>query len=183
MNFRPLIAALAAASLFACGQNIVAEDENAVVGDNTSRSDEVKGGAATSGGGGGGKAPAAIPMKVQSAAAQPGPFATSFSINATRDLFFAFDMPSTKTGSHVAAYEIFTPGGAVYQRNEVLFAAGQAAVGAEVQAEVISGGFRTWSSIPVAATVIQQLAMTGTWAVKVQLDGVQVASSTFTLNP
>jgi hypothetical protein len=173
MNFRSTAAVTAALTVFACGQQVVAEDETATAGVNTAQSDALKQTRAGS----------TIAMRVRTSASQPGPFATSFSINATYDLFFAFDFPSTKSGSHVAAFEVFTPGGALYQRTDVAFAAGQAAVGNEVQADLISGGFRVWASMPLAGTMIQQSAMTGKWSTKVLLDGVPVASSTYTLNP
>jgi hypothetical protein len=182
MHFRPTIAALAAASLLACGPQNLVEDTGGVAETDFGVSrDEAK----PSGGGstGGKKAPTAIAMKVQESASQDGTFATSFSINATYTLFFAFDLPSTKSGAHLARYEIITPGGSPYQVFEVPFAAGQAAVGAEAQADLISGGYRVWASMPVAGTFIQQGQLTGAWTAKVFLDGVQVASNTYTLNP
>lgn len=171
MTLTRSLAAVAALSLFACGQEVVAEDEGTGFGPGEAQSDALKTSKRTS----------AIAMKVQVAAAQTGAFATSFSIDATYDLFHAFDVPSTKAGSHVATYEIYMPSGMPYQRIEVPFAAGQAAVGAEVQADLITGGYRVWASMPVAGTAIQQSAITGVWSVKVALDGVWVASSTYTL--
>lgn len=171
MNLRTLSAALAALACLACGFEPVSEDRAASTA-GTGQIDALKQ-----------KGPGSISMRVRTADSQSGAFGTTFSIDATYDVYFAFDLPSSKSGSHRAAFEVFMPGGLPYQRTELPFAAGQAAVSPEVQAELISGGFRVWSSMPVAGTMIQQSALTGRWSVKVWLDGALVASSTFTLEP
>lgn len=170
MNLRSAAAALATLTCLGCGFEAVPEVEAPAGGDSQAEALRQKG-------------PSSISMRVRTADSQSGSFGTTFSINATYDLFFAFDLPSSKSGSHRAVFEVFLPGGSPYQRTEVAFAAGQAAVEGEVQAELISGGYRVWSSMPVAGTMIQQSALTGKWKVQVLLDGALVASSTFSLNP
>lgn len=178
MHFRPLVAALVAATLFACGpQNIVEDTGGVPESDVGSTRDEARSGGSAS------KPPSAIPMKVQTSAELGGAFVTTFSVYSTYDVYFALDLPSSKKGSHLARYEVRSPNGLVYQVNEVQVAAGIAPSSGQVSADIISGGYRVWSSLPVAGTMIQQLNMTGRWSVKAFLDGAQVASATFTLNP
>jgi hypothetical protein len=177
-----LLAALVAVSLCACGPQNIVEDTGGVAAGDDSSIDAVK----SSGGGGGGKnsggsTSTSIAMQVREGATQSGTFATSFSINDTNTLFFAFDMPSTKSGSHVARFEIYMPSGSPYQVFDVAFAAGTAPAAGETSADVISGGYRVWASMPVAGTMIQQMNLSGTWSAKIFLDGVQVASSSYAL--
>ncbi len=171
MNFRHAVAALAAATLFACGpQNIVEDTDGIAESDLGVSHDEARG-----------KKPAAIPMKVGVSATQGGVNGTTFSINATADLYFPFDMPSTKKGSHVARYEFTAPNGSMYQVETVAFAAGIAPMGNEISADIISGGYRIYVSMPVAGTMIQMFNYTGRWTVRVFLDDASVASATYTL--
>jgi hypothetical protein len=98
-------------------------------------------------------------------------FKTNFTIAETYDLFIAFEIPVALAGQHIAAFEVVSPNGAVYQRTEVPFSS------------AASTHYRVWSSMPVAGTWIQQFAMAGSWSVNVYLDGEQSsrASRTFIL--
>ena len=98
-------------------------------------------------------------------------FATTFTIATTYDLYVAFDIPVSFPGQHIAAFEFVSPDGAVYQRTEVPFSPGTAK------------SYRVWSAMPVAATWIQQFAMTGNWKVQVFLNGESAprATQTFVL--
>jgi hypothetical protein len=174
---RLFVAAVSAALFFSCGPQNIVEDTGGVSENDGASVDAVK---STSAGGGG--KTSAIAMQVREGSSQNGTFATSFPIISTNDVFFAFDMPSTKSGSHKARFEVYMPSGSPYQVFDVAFAAGTAPAVGEISADVISGGYRVWADLLVAATMIQQMNLSGTWSVKVFLDGTQVASSSFALN-
>ncbi len=149
-----LLAALVSLTLVACGSPMVpaAEDLSA-----TSQA-ELKA-----------ARPAAAVWQVQVSATSTNPiFKTSFVIATTYDLFMAFDLPVALAGQHLAAFEITSPGGTVFQRTEVPFSTGT------------STHYRVWTSMPVAGTWIQQFSMTGTWSVRVFLDAEQVSRATQT---
>lgn len=95
-------------------------------------------------------------------------FKGGFAIATTYDLYLAFDIPQALAGQHVAAFEVASPDGAIYQRTTVAFTPGA------------STQYRVWSSMPVAGTWIQQFAMSGTWTVRVFLDDEQVSRATKT---
>lgn len=156
-----LLAALVSLTLIACGNPIVPAGED-LSGSSTA---ELKARAPAKP-----PAPAAWTVRVSATSTNPV-FATSFAIATTYDLYLAFDIPVALAGQHVAAFEVLSPDGAVYQRTQVSFSSGT------------STQYRVWSSMPVAGTWIQQFAMTGAWSVRVFLDAESVsrAAQTFVL--
>lgn len=106
-------------------------------------------------------------LQVRTTASEEKPrWRTSFSIEDTNTLFFAAD-GVRGAGPHLLVFEICEPTGNIYQRSEV----------------TTQGTERGMVSMPVAATWIQQFAMTGRWKVKVFVDGAATPSGTngFTL--
>jgi len=73
-----------------------------------------------------------------------------FEIDATNTLYLSADVRA----GHTVAFEVTEPGGAMWQRSEV----------------VASGRAGAVTSMPVAGTWIQQYALTGTWSVLVFVD-------------
>lgn len=106
-------------------------------------------------------------MVVRTSATQSPPkWATTFGINTTNTLYIAAELKAA-AGPHTVAFEVYEPMGNIYQRNEVAF----------------SGSGRVFDAMPIAGTWIQTFAMTGTWQVKVFVDGAPTPSGTagFTL--
>ncbi len=157
MTHNKLLAALVSLTLTACGNAITPDGEDL----SASSSAELR--AAK-------PAPATWTAQVSATSTNPV-FVSSFQIATTYDVYVAFDTAGALAGQHIATYEFSSPNGAVYQRNQVTFTPGT------------STQYRVWSSLPVAGTMIQQYAMTGSWTVKVFLDAEATprATKVFTL--
>ncbi|MHB8876641.1 MAG: hypothetical protein ACYC8T_23345 [Myxococcaceae bacterium] len=109
---------------------------------------------------------------------------TSFSINATYELYVATEITGTLSGRHVQTTFLYTPEGLPYQRIDVAFATDVAAGPGEQQAERTATGWRVWSPVAVAGTLIESANLTGTWRAEVWVDSATqaTAAATMTLN-
>lgn len=107
----------------------------------------------------------------------------TFPIHTTYDVFFALEIGGTYSGHHTATFEIRMPDGTTYQSFEVPFATDTEAFPGEQQAEAFSGGWRVWTNMPVAGTMIEMYGLSGTWSVAIYVDGASTptASASFLL--
>jgi hypothetical protein len=104
-------------------------------------------------------------------------WATGFPIDSTYNVYFAFDLPGTLTGSHTATVFVYAADGSLYQKNVVSFAAGTTAAAGQQQAQKTSTGYRVWTSLPVAGTFIQTYNMAGAWSAQAFLDSASTANA------
>ncbi|MFZ5471631.1 MAG: hypothetical protein ACOZIN_19570 [Myxococcota bacterium] len=102
---------------------------------------------------------------------------SSFPINSTYDVHFAFEVPSSVKGHHVATVFVFMPNLSTYQRFDLPFATDVAASSGEQQAQKLSTGYRVWASMPVAGTIIEQYSLTGDWRADAYLDGASTVAA------
>lgn len=102
---------------------------------------------------------------------------TSFPIASTYDVFLATEVQGTLSGHHRLTVYVNLPGGYAYQRFDVPFATDVAAAAGEQQAVRTSKGWRVWVTLPVAGTMIQTSALTGTWTAESWVDSATAANA------
>ena len=85
-----------------------------------------------------------------------------------------------------AAYMLEQLSNTLVSRQKLLSAPEQCEAADAVQVATIpqAGGYRVWTSMQVAGTIIQQYSLTGPWSAQVTLDNATTpaASAAFTLN-
>ena len=114
----------------------------------------------------------------------PGAPAPTYVILNTNTVYFATEINGTFSGHHLASVYALMPSGAAYQRIDLSFATDVAAAVGEQQAEKTATGWRVWSSMPCAGTVIEQTHLTGVWTSELWMDSASTATarSNFTLS-
>lgn len=105
------------------------------------------------------------------ASMQPRTYQDDFVINETNTVFFVA-APAAPSGQHQLTFEVFEPGGGLYQSQTVAFTGSAKRIPVELV-----------SSMPVAGTWVQQFSMTGDWVVKAWLDDAAdpIDEASFTL--
>ena len=99
--------------------------------------------------------------------------AQTFSLEQIRDLSIHVDWKNVTPGTRTQKLEMLDPGGGSYQILNTSFLAEEAG----------SGQVQTDSLIPISGSMITQRGMTGTWTLRVSLDGQAVATQSITFEP
>ncbi len=174
------LAAFAVLSLAACGGADPGE-----ASDQMAQPARTSGGGAK-GGGKGGSTPPAVTAAVRTTD-QPTPgltpaAVTSFSVTSTYDVYAETEYANI-TGTHSQTTRFFAPGEVLWQEGTFRFATDTTAASGEVQAIRVGTAYQTWDSLPVAGTAIASYGLTGTWTVRVYLDGSAspIASTSFVI--
>lgn len=112
--------------------------------------------------------------------------ADTFALQDLRNLYVFVTWPGLK-GKHVQVVEFVLPDGHLYERKETAFKLGGKKKGKKKKAKpwlIKSRGARgVVTVLPVAGTFITQHNLSGTWTIRVFLDGELVQLSQFTLVP
>lgn len=114
---------------------------------------------------------------------------SKFELQKARDLYVYATWPNV-AGDHVQTVEFYLPNGSLYLKKDTPFRVRRGVPRARfVPGSSVPEQFLTSSrgvpavitALPVAGTFITQRNLTGTWTVRVLLDGNPVASGQFTL--
>jgi hypothetical protein len=99
--------------------------------------------------------------------------AQTFSLAQIRDLSIHVDWKNVSPGTRTQKLEMLDPGGGSYQVLNTSF----------LEEEAGTGQAQTDSLIPISGSMITQRGMTGTWTLRVSLDGQEVATQSITFEP
>jgi hypothetical protein len=96
--------------------------------------------------------------------------AQTFSLAQIRDLAIHVDWKNVPQGTRTQKLEMFDPGGGSYQVLNTSF----------VEEEGGNGEMQTDALIPISGSMITQRGITGSWTLRVSLDGQAIATQSFT---
>jgi hypothetical protein len=97
----------------------------------------------------------------------------SFSLAAMRDLAVHVDWQNVPPGTRTQKLELLDPGGGSYQVVNASF----------VIEEGATGSAATDALIPISGSAIAQRQITGSWTIRISLDGVLVATQGVAFQP
>jgi hypothetical protein len=100
------------------------------------------------------------------------PAASSFGVNAVRDLVINVAWQNVPPGHHVQTLTVLAPSGLPYQQTDLAFLISDS-----------PGSFSAKRVIPVVGTSIPQRQLMGAWSVQASLDGQLVTSRDLEFTP